>query len=262
MSNPTIVSHRGLCRSGVDAARIGENTIEALSDGIRALDVLGFPQMIEFDVRRAKDGALVLMHDEALERTTSGHGFVREYTYLELLRLDAGLGRSIPLLTDVLDRFGATPDVHFCIELKERGFAAEIGRLLVSRNLQGRATVSAFDLDDADAGDTDPERFSSWDDLALVRPEIPIALLASARKITAKGESQFVGEAVDRGASAVNPEYTGTTASLVSMAHRAGLTLSVWTVNALERYQHLLAIGVDSVFCDNPYFLATRRSAE
>jgi hypothetical protein len=57
----------------------------------------------------------------------------------------------------------------------------------------------------------------SWDDLAVLKPEIRIALLASSKKIPAMGESRFVGESVERGASAVNPDYIATTESLVSL---------------------------------------------
>jgi glycerophosphoryl diester phosphodiesterase len=195
------------------------------------------------------------MHDDTLERTTNGRGLVREFVYPELLRLDAGLGRSIPLLTDVLDQFGAALDVQFCIELKERGFAAEIRNLVLSRNLSSRTVVSAFDLNDADPSESNSGWFSSWDDLAVLKPEIRIALLASSKKIAAMGESRFVGESVERGASAVNPDYIATTESLVSLVHGAGLMVNVWTVNTLARYEHLMEIGADNVFCDNPYFL-------
>lgn len=64
---------------------------------------------IECDVHMSSDGELVVIHDEALQRTTDGHGFVSDHTLAELRRLDAGSwfspefgGEQIPLLSDVL----------------------------------------------------------------------------------------------------------------------------------------------------------------
>jgi glycerophosphoryl diester phosphodiesterase len=76
--SPQIVAHRGLLRHAP------ENT---LANFRACLELrIGF----EVDVRRAKDGRLVCVHDDTLERTTDGRGKVADHTLAELKRLDAG----------------------------------------------------------------------------------------------------------------------------------------------------------------------------
>src|SRR4051812_30531547 len=57
---------------------------------------------IELDVHLSRDDALIVIHDETLDRTTNGHGLVREHTLAELRTLDAGGGQCIPTLDEVL----------------------------------------------------------------------------------------------------------------------------------------------------------------
>src|SRR5215472_14968978 len=115
---PAIISHRGLCRTKPRARRIGENTIPAFAAGIAALELLGLPASIEFDVRRTRDGRLVVIHDRTRRLTAD-----------------------VPLLTEVLDAF-ASAELH--VEVKDRGIAGEVKRLLLDRGLQNRAIVSSF----------------------------------------------------------------------------------------------------------------------
>ncbi|GAB3276950.1 hypothetical protein GCM10027347_50700 [Larkinella harenae] len=95
---------RGLCahRGCIDTHP--ENTLPAFR---RAIE-LG-AQMIEFDVQLTKDGQLVIMHDETVDRTTNGHGKVSELTLGELRQLDAGVrkdaqfaGTRIPTFEETL----------------------------------------------------------------------------------------------------------------------------------------------------------------
>jgi glycerophosphoryl diester phosphodiesterase len=81
-----------------------ENTIPALQEAI----VLG-AQMIEFDIQFSKDSVLVIMHDETVDRTTTGKGKVSELTWDQLQALDAGIkkdprfaGTRIPTFQEVL----------------------------------------------------------------------------------------------------------------------------------------------------------------
>jgi glycerophosphoryl diester phosphodiesterase len=67
---------------------------------------------IELDVQLSKDGEMVIIHDEALDRTTNGKGYVKDYTLEELKKLDAGSfkgeefkGETIPTLDEVLELF-------------------------------------------------------------------------------------------------------------------------------------------------------------
>lgn len=77
---------RGLCAHRGVMSTHPENTLPAFEEAVR----LG-AQMIEFDVQFTRDGALVLMHDATVDRTTDGHGKVSELTFAELRSLDAGV---------------------------------------------------------------------------------------------------------------------------------------------------------------------------
>jgi glycerophosphoryl diester phosphodiesterase len=58
---------------------------------------------VEFDVHMSADDRLVVIHDDTLDRTTSGHGYVRDHPASALIALDAGTGEHIPLLDEVLE---------------------------------------------------------------------------------------------------------------------------------------------------------------
>ena len=98
---------RGLCAHRGAMSTHPENTIPAFEEALR----LG-AQMIEFDVQLTKDGALVLMHDATVDRTTNGKGKVNDLTLAELKALDAGgkmdakfAGTRIPTFEEALAVF-------------------------------------------------------------------------------------------------------------------------------------------------------------
>src|SRR6516162_344808 len=89
-----------------------ENTMASFQRGLE----LG-ADWIELDVHLSRDGALIVIHDETLDRTTNGHGLVCEHTVSELRSLDAGQGQHIMILPDVLD-WAARRGVVLDIEIK------------------------------------------------------------------------------------------------------------------------------------------------
>ncbi|MBL9156403.1 MAG: hypothetical protein JNJ70_02950 [Verrucomicrobiales bacterium] len=95
---------RGFCAHRGAMATHPENTLPAFDEAIR----LG-AAMIEFDVQLTRDGALVLMHDVTVERTTDGRGRVADQTLTEIQQLDAGIrhaprfaGTRVPTLDEAL----------------------------------------------------------------------------------------------------------------------------------------------------------------
>jgi glycerophosphoryl diester phosphodiesterase len=92
-----VVAHRG------DWRNAPENSLQAIQNCID----MGV-DMVEIDVRETKDGHLVLMHDETLDRTTTGKGFIKNWTLdsLQTLRLIDGLGvpteHKVPTLKEAL----------------------------------------------------------------------------------------------------------------------------------------------------------------
>jgi glycerophosphoryl diester phosphodiesterase len=134
---PVVIAHRG-------ASRIApENTMVAFR---RALD-LG-ADGIELDVHESRDGALVVIHDFVLARTTGAHGFVHDHDAGFIRRLDAGswfdltyARERVPLLREVLD----LPDCEFEVELKgcTAAFVDAVVRMVVERDLLNRVEFTS-----------------------------------------------------------------------------------------------------------------------
>ena len=106
--NIYVAAHRGW------KAKFPENTLEAFRAAL-TLDV----DQLETDVRVTKDGALVLIHDATVDRTTNGSGLVCELTLAELKVLDAGNGAKIPTLIEFMELVKDHPTITLDIELKE-----------------------------------------------------------------------------------------------------------------------------------------------
>ena len=97
---------------------------------------------IECDVRRSRDGQLILMHDATLERTTDGVGRVADRTLAELKELKAGGSEPIPTLREALAC--ARGRCRLLIESKEPDIPLEIIRLIEEAGMEDDCTVSSF----------------------------------------------------------------------------------------------------------------------
>jgi glycerophosphoryl diester phosphodiesterase len=109
----TITGHRGA------AGLAPENTLPSINEALR-LNV----DRVEIDVRQTKDGALVLMHDTTIDRTTDGSGYVHDHSLKALKKLDAGSWFSakysktkIPTLKEAIEAVKGKSEL--LIEIKE-----------------------------------------------------------------------------------------------------------------------------------------------
>jgi glycerophosphoryl diester phosphodiesterase len=110
-----VAAHRG------NAKYFPENTMGSF----RSAAALS-PDMIETDLHMSADGEIIIMHDHTVDRTTEGHGLIREKTLAEIKKLDAGFwkseefrGERVPTFSEFLDFFRAYPSMLFNIELKD-----------------------------------------------------------------------------------------------------------------------------------------------
>ncbi len=135
-----IVGHRGCVKF------TPENTIPAFLKGIE----LGV-DLLEMDVRETKDGELVIMHDEKVDRTTDGKGRVADLTLAEIKSLDAGAwfapefrGVQVPTFREVLTAIQgkALPDIDF-----KSGDPQKLIALLHEFDLLGKVTLYCGDWD-------------------------------------------------------------------------------------------------------------------
>jgi glycerophosphoryl diester phosphodiesterase len=139
-----IIGHRGVPKLAP------ENTIESFEKALE-LNTDG----LELDVQLTKDNIPVVIHDETLERTTNGSGFVKDYNYKELRKLDAGSyfspdykGAKIPALEEVLEMV-SKKNIYFNIEIKSgiikyAGIEEIIINLLEKYNYINNTVLSSF----------------------------------------------------------------------------------------------------------------------
>lgn len=202
-----------------------------------ALAVAQRADMIETDLHRTRDGAVVITHDEELAGL-GGRGEIADATLDEIRALDAGDGERVPTLDELLDRFGA--EISFNLELK-KGTSAEYEGL----EAQSIAAVRARGIEARTL-------FSSFYDPVLARlralaPEARIGLLISQRY-----PARMVERARALGAEAIHPEAAIVDASLVETAHGSGLAVYVFTVDDPAEMRRMLALGVDGLFTNHP----------
>lgn len=220
-----IIGHRGA------AGHEPENTLISFK---KALD-LGV-DMIELDVYVLESGELVLMHDNKVDRTTNGAGYVTDYSFSELRKLDAGHGERVPLLTEVLDLIDKKVPVN--IELKGLGTAKSVAALIqLYKDKKG------------------------WtDDLFLVSSFNHIELaefikLMPSIKTGALSEGILLGysEYAERlGSSYANLSAEFITPELVDDAHKRNLEVYVYTINDESEVARMNDLGVDGIFTNFP----------
>ncbi|MEU6461399.1 glycerophosphodiester phosphodiesterase family protein [Streptomyces sp. NPDC046976] len=219
------IGHRGVM--GVEP----ENTLRSFVAAQRAgLD------LIELDLHLSKDGALVVMHDAEVDRTTDGSGPIAEKTLSELRALDAGRGERVPVFEEVLDAVG-TP---LQAEIKDVAAARELARVMLERDLLARVEVSSFH-DEAVA------------EIARLVPGVRTALIAG------RYGPEVVERAVAVGAPTLCLDIRRITLETVEHARAAGLRIIGWTVNTQEQLRLVRALELDGATTDFPEIKRTGR---
>ncbi|WP_172369462.1 glycerophosphodiester phosphodiesterase [Sporosarcina jiandibaonis] len=228
-----IYAHRG--SSGTHP----ENTLAAFLDAAK-LPIHG----IELDVHMTKDGELVVIHDEKIDRTSNGKGFVQDMTLAELRNYDFGSwfsfkfkGEVIPTLYEVLEIYLETTH-HLNIELKSDvinypGMTEKVLDLIGNLNLDNRVVISSFNLD---AIRTVKELAPHIETAALFMKPLnnPLdyvrAIPTDALHIKAR--------------AALRPS--------MREVYSEGIIVRVFTINTFKYLSALKEIGVDAIFTDYP----------
>jgi len=222
------IAHRGA------SGNFPENTVCAFRAAIDA-----GAEMCELDVQLSRDGAIVVIHDETVERTTDGKGEVAELTLEELKRLDAGAkfkggavkGERIPTLDEVFSATSGKCGLN--IELKAGGLEHQVAQIMQARNALADSIVSSFD----------------WEYLKNIQQlhfNIRVGLLAEEKPV------DLMMNAVAMRAHSINPRWDMVTSDLCKAAHERGLKVYTWTVDADARMRALIACGVDGIMTNYP----------
>lgn len=242
-ARPLVFAHRG------GAGLAPENTIPAFDRGL-ALGADG----LELDVRLSRDRVPVVHHDATLDRTTDASGplAARDATELSSVNACAGFVRAgrawdgppvgVPTLREVLDRYR---DTRIIVELK--GGSRALARAVVA------------EVRRADAVDRICLGSFSWRVQREVRRLEPdLATSASRFEVRAALYGSWIGVAFRPGRYVAFqvPEHSGATRVVsrrfVRAAHRLGLVVQVWTVDAPADIDRLLDWGVDAIITDRP----------
>lgn len=247
---PLIIGHRGAC------ARAPENTIASFN--------LAFhwnADGIEFDVRLARDGVPVVIHDPTLLRTVRAQGRVEEFDAAALKTFNAGEWfnlknpdravegfewERIPLLSEVFERYG---DRHLYVEMKceeparRAGLARAVVDMIREHELGERLVVKSFEHDAiAEVKKLAPEiRTAALFDRSWQRPLVPAA------KILAEAEAC--------GADEISLHSSLLRRATVEKARARGFEVVVWTVNSPFWLRRATALGLRAVITDDPRLL-------
>jgi glycerophosphoryl diester phosphodiesterase len=207
---PLVLAHRGASRAAL------ENTPEAFRLAL-ALGADG----VEFDVRRAARGALVIHHEPVLNGSP-----VRQLAKTSLPSLAVALNACAGGLVDIeLKTDGDVPE----------GAARALCSYLRRRNGRDRVLASSFD----------PVALRT---VRTLRPDIPTALV-----VEEEGDlGAALREAARAGHEALHPEWKLVDRALVRRARALGLELRAWTVNDADELRRLARLGVDGLITDVP----------
>jgi glycerophosphoryl diester phosphodiesterase len=234
-----LTGHRGA------RAEAPENTL----DGFRYLKKLGV-HAVELDIQVSADSELVVIHDSFLQRTTNGTGLVSEHTVAELAAVDASHSRfadwptteGVPTLRAVMEILRDFEHIEF--EVKA---ASEEHSRIVAEKFPLLWREFGFSEGSGDRAFTTSFNPRYLQLVKETAPEIPRGFLF---------ELDFAGDpvasALALGCRSIGPHQERCTAALIQEAHAAGLKVSTWTVNTVERMRELKRDGADGIITDMP----------
>jgi len=223
-----IFAHRGY------SAKAMENSMTAFRLA-KAISVDG----LELDVHLTKDGEVVVIHDETLDRTTTGCGWIYQHTYDELSQFSLKTlpNETIPTLKDVLALFQDTT-VKINIELKNHydrydGLLEKVIHIIEHYNMEQQIIISSF-------------YHPCLIELKHLRPNWDIALLIDCVLY------QPWKYAKDLGFSQLHLHYSAIDEALMIQARKHNVVVRTYTVNHEPEMKRLVLLGVDAIITNYP----------
>ncbi|MGD8399993.1 MAG: glycerophosphodiester phosphodiesterase [Bacillota bacterium] len=228
-----IITHRGF------SGRAPENTMAAFTAALE-FQVDG----LELDIHRSRDGELVICHDPTVDRTTNGKGYIKDLTWEELRRLDAGSwfgscfqNERIPRLASLLE-LARQSDLLINIELKTElfsypGIEEQLANLVKDFDLMEQCIVSSFN-------------HYSLLRVTAALPKLKTGILYNAKLY------QPWAYAKQLQAAALHPKYLSAAPEIVARAHQAGLMVNAWTVNEPFWIHRMVEAKIDAIITNFP----------
>ena len=217
--------------------------------------------VLEMDAHITKDGQIVLMHDEKVDRTTDGTGLIEDLTLNEIKQLDAaygwsndddrtfpyrGRGIQVPALDELFEKF---PQMRYVIEIKltQNPIDKPLCDLIRAHNMQDKVVVASFH-------DEAMQKFRS------TCPEVATsASRGEVTKFVLLGKV-FLSGLISPRYESIQPPYDPAesknipimTKRFIREAHAKNLAVEPWTVNDPELMKQYIEWGVDGIITDRP----------
>ncbi|HNW90877.1 MAG TPA: glycerophosphodiester phosphodiesterase family protein [Bacteroidales bacterium] len=234
MKKTLVVAHRG------GSLLAPENTFAAFKNALK----LGVDR-IELDVQQSKDGVVMVIHDEKINRTTTGKGNICQLTFDNLQTYDAGIkfseqyaGEKIPVLDEVLSL--VCGQCTLLIEIKNPdniypGIEKNVADLIKKHNALSWCIVQSFE-------------YESLYRLHKINDQISLGLLLDKPLTgTLKKSAAYISFL-----SEININRHSAGVALIDLIHQMDKKVFVWTVNKPQEMARLLKKGVDGIITDDP----------
>ncbi|MBI2391660.1 MAG: glycerophosphodiester phosphodiesterase [Deltaproteobacteria bacterium] len=253
------------CAAGENLQACGKNLVIAHRGGAKLWpeeSLLAFQNavasgsdVLELDVHGTKDGKIVCIHDEEVDRTTDGTGKVKEKTLAELQALDAaakfstdggktfpykGTGVKIATLEEVLRAF---PQMPVSIEIKQYTppIVDEVIAIVEATGMSDKVLIASFDDDT----------------IRAVRAKRPKLLTSFAMGEILKFLNLDEDELGDYKppAPVLQPPYESVNPARMRIANKLGIRIHAWTVDDSYDQERLWKLGVHGIMSDDPVLL-------
>ena len=235
LPKPVVIAHRGASKLAP------ENTLAAFR-----LAIDQHADAIELDVQLTSDKEVVVFHDNKLDRTTNGEGYLKDHTYQSLNELSAGIlfgppydTEKIPALAQVFATFGKS--VFYNIELKNLltpfdSLPYRVNKLIKEYQLESHVLVSSFNP-------------IALNRIERINSELPKGILL-------KGALPFMLHAAPfftlRDYHSVHFSFISISSNLVQRIHTSGKLAFTYTLNLPDDILLSLRYGIDGFFTDDP----------
>lgn len=227
MKKVIVVAHRGF------SSKYPENTLLSFKKAVE----LG-SDAIELDVRETKDGKIVVIHDEKVDRTTDGTGYVEKLTYKEIKKLDTGKWKGkfknvkVPLLKNVFEEIGNV--IHFFIEIKKADIKKVI-EIIYKYKMENNITICSFNT-------------KYLVKTRKIAPEIPVALITASFP-------EKISFLIKNGIQMVNILHSEINEERFLHLTKKGLLTTVWTVDKKEEMRKYINMGISVITTNCPDIL-------
>jgi len=227
MKNTIVVAHRGF------SSEYPENTILSFQ---KAIEIKA--DGIELDLRETKNGEIIVMHDEKVDRTTDGTGYVEEMNYEEIKKLDAGKWKGnfknvkVPSLKEVFEKIGNK--ITYFIEIK-KAKVSEVIKTIDDFKLKENVIICSFHIDYL----LKSKKLS---------PEIPVAFITSSFP-------ENFSYLIKNGINMLNILHTEMDDGRFIQLTKRGILTHVWTVDKKEEMKKYLNMGIPAITTNCPDIL-------